>query len=69
MCLGFFIDLSETSLKTVLLNNGNINSSIPLGYAASMNETYDNIMQLSRCIDYNHHKCQVCKGLKVVALV
>ncbi len=40
-----FIDSSKMSVKAVLLHNGNIKPSIPLGYATHMKETYDNIKQ------------------------
>ena len=36
-----FIDSSKTSLKAVLLHNGNIKPSIPVGYSIVRKETYD----------------------------
>jgi arabinogalactan endo-1,4-beta-galactosidase len=38
-----FIDSSKSSLKAVLLHNGNVLPSIPVGYAVSMKESYDNM--------------------------
>ena len=38
-----FIDSSKLSLKAVLLHNKNMLPSIPVGYAAHMKETYENI--------------------------
>ncbi|KAL4713600.1 hypothetical protein ACJJTC_016683 [Scirpophaga incertulas] len=38
-----FIDSSKSSLKAVLLHNGNIKPSIPVAYSVSMKETYDNL--------------------------
>jgi len=35
-----FIDSSITILKAVLLHNGNVFPSIPVGYAIQMKETY-----------------------------
>ena len=64
-----FIDSSKTSLKTVLLHNGNTMPSVPVGYAIHMKETYDNIKQLLTCINYDQHQWQLCGDLKVVALV
>ncbi len=61
-----FIDSSKMSLKTVLLHNGNIKKSIPLSYAAHMKETYNNIKQLFRCINYGQHQWQLYGDLKVV---
>jgi len=40
-----FIDLSKLSLKAVLLHNVNTLPSISVGYAAHMNETYENMKQ------------------------
>ena len=38
-----FIDSSKTSLKAVLLHNGNKFPSVPLSYATNMKETYQNL--------------------------
>ena len=35
-----FTDLSKTSLKAVLLHNGNVLPSIPVGHAIHMKETH-----------------------------
>lgn len=64
-----FIDSSKTSLKAVLLHNGNALPSIPVGYAVHMKETYDNMKQLLRCIKYDQHHWQLCGDLKVIALL
>ncbi|XP_065449041.1 uncharacterized protein LOC103306399 isoform X1 [Chrysemys picta bellii] len=64
-----FIDSSKTSLKAVLLHNGNVLPSIPVGHAVHMKETYDNMKQLLRCINYDQHQWQLCGDLKVVALL
>ena len=50
------IDSSKTSLKAVLLHNGNVLPSIPVGHAVHMKETYDNMIQLLRCIKYEQHQ-------------
>ena len=55
---GLFTDLSKTSLKTVLLHNGNVLLSIPVGHAVHMKETYDNMIQLLRRIKYEQHQWQ-----------
>jgi len=41
-----FVDLSEVSLRTVLLHNGNKHPSIPLAYAVHIKETSANIQGL-----------------------
>ena len=64
-----FIDSCNSSLKAVLLHNGNILPSLPVGYTDHMKETYSNIRQLLRCINYDQHQRQLCGNLKVVALV
>ena len=64
-----FIDSSKTGLKAVLLHNGNVLPSIPVGHAVHMKETYDNMKQLLRCIKYEQHQWQLCGDLKVVALL
>ena len=65
-----FIDSSKTSLKAVLLLHiGNVLPSIPVGHAVHMKETYDNMKQLLRCIEYDQHQWQLCGDLKVVALL
>jgi len=48
-----FIDSSKLSLKAVLLHNGNQHPSIPVGHAAHMKETYENIKQLLNKLEYS----------------
>lgn len=64
-----FIDSSKTSLKAVLLNNGNDLPSVPVAYATSMKETYDNLRKILEKISYDHHQWNVCADLKVVAIL
>jgi hypothetical protein len=64
-----FIDSLKGSLKAVLLHNGNAFPLISVGHAAPMKETYDNLKQPLRCINYNHHARSFCGDLKVVALL
>ena len=64
-----FIDSSKTSLKAVLLYNGNTMLSIPIDYAGHIKETYDNIKVLLKCTNYNQHQWQLPSDLKVIALV
>lgn len=64
-----FIDSSQLSLKAVLLHNGNILPSIPIGHAVHMKETYSNMKQLLECINYDKYKWQLCCDLKVVAIL
>ena len=64
-----FIDSSKLSFKAVLLHNGNRLPSIPIGYAVHMKDTYDNMEQHLKCINYEKHQWQLCGDLKVVALL
>jgi len=64
-----FIDSSKTSLKAVLLHNGSVLPSIQVGHAVHMKETYENMKQLLRCINYDQHQWQLCGDFKVLALL
>lgn len=64
-----FIDSSKTSLKAVLLHNGNEFPSVPLAYATNMKETYENIKILLERIQYEKYKWTVCCDLKVISLL
>lgn len=64
-----FIDSSKFGLKAVLLHNGNEKKSVPIGYSATMKETYDNLARVINLINYSKHEWQVCSDLKVVAIV
>lgn len=64
-----FIDSSKSSLKAVLLHNGNINPSIPVAYSVLMKETYDNLAAILRAINYDDFKWQICGDLKVIAIL
>lgn len=64
-----FIDSSKTSLKAVLLHNGNEYPSVPLAFAAGMKETYENMRLLLTKVNYDNHQWQLCGDLKVIALV
>ncbi|GBM45283.1 hypothetical protein AVEN_36644-1 [Araneus ventricosus] len=63
-----FIDSSKTSLKVVLLANGNDLLSVPVAYSVDMKETYENISRILHkiCSDYNW---KLCPDLKVVAVL
>jgi hypothetical protein len=64
-----FIDSSKLSLKAVLLHNGNDLPSIPVAYAAHMKETYLNIGNVLKSINYSSHKWSICSDLKVVSIL
>ncbi|ESO03183.1 hypothetical protein HELRODRAFT_174081 [Helobdella robusta] len=64
-----FIDASKTSLKFVLLRNGNLLPSIPIVYSTQLKETYGNISNVLIKIKYNGYKWRVCGDLKVIAIL
>ncbi|GFG37027.1 hypothetical protein Cfor_05729 [Coptotermes formosanus] len=64
-----FIDSSKTSLKVVLLHNGNKFPSVPLAYATNMKETYENTKILLEKIQYDKYCWTICCDLKVTALL
>lgn len=64
-----FIDASSSSLKAVLLHNGNKYASVPVAFAARMKETYENIKFLLNRVNYAEHRWNLCADLKVVAIL
>ena len=64
-----FIDSSKLSPKTVLLHNKNMLTSIPVGYAAHMKETYKNMKNLLQCINYEQYCWQLYGDFKVNAIL
>jgi hypothetical protein len=65
----FFIGSSKTSLKVVLLANGNELPSVPVAYSVVMKETYGNVSRILEKINYLDYNWKVCADLKVVALL
>ena len=67
--LRLFIDSYKTSLKAVLLHNGNQKPSVPVAYSKKTKETYESMKHLLACICYHDHKWHICGDLKVVGLL
>jgi hypothetical protein len=63
-----FIDASKTSLKAVLLHNGNKLPSIPVTYAPSTKETYSTMNNILVETDYKKYQWDVCGDFKVIAI-
>ena len=61
-----FIESSKRSLKCVLLHNGNILGSIPIGYSVKLKEEYNNLKKILEIINYSAHECVICVDLKMV---
>src|SRR5258705_1856737 len=64
-----FIDASKTSLKAVLLHNGNVMSSVLVGYASLAKESYELLEHLLKSIKYSDHKWIICGDLKIIAII
>ena len=63
-----FIDSSKTSLKVVLLANGNDLPSVLIAYSMSVKETHENINRILDKICYKDYNWKLCADLKVVVL-
>lgn len=64
-----FIDSSSTSLKAVLLHNGNKFPSIPVAHSAHLKETYENVKLLLEKLNYGCHKWDVCGDFKMLGFL
>ena len=64
-----FIDANKTSLKAVLLHNGNKKPSVPIADSTKTKETYEKMKQLLACIRYDTHQWRVFGDLKVIGLL
>jgi len=65
----FFTDLSNLSLKAVLLHDGNTLPSIPVGHSVHNEESYENMKILTEASNYDKFKCQTFGDLKMIALL
>ncbi|GBN00048.1 hypothetical protein AVEN_192954-1 [Araneus ventricosus] len=61
-----FIDSSKTSLKTVLLHNGNSFASLPLGHSVHLEENYNDLSMILEKINYHEHRWMVCRDFKML---
>lgn len=64
-----FIDSSKSSLKAVLLHNGNEKPSLPLVHATGLKETYESMELLLELLNYREHTWSICGDLKVISLL
>jgi len=64
-----FIDVSKTSLKAVLLHNGNKLPSIPVAYAPSTKETCTTMNNVLVEVDYKKYQWEVCGDFKVITIL
>jgi len=63
-----FIDASKTSLKAVLLHNGNKLPSIPVAHAPSTKEMYTTMNSILVEVDYKKYQWEVWGDFKVIAV-
>lgn len=64
-----FVDSSNTSLKAVLLHNGNEKPSIPIAHAVGMKETYQSMKMILDAVNYKKYEWKIVPDLKVIALL
>ena len=62
-------DASKTSLKAVLLHNGNKLPSIPVAYAPSTRETYITMNNILVEADYKKYQWEACGDFKIIAVL
>ena len=63
-----FINSSKTSLKAVLLHNGNVISSLPIAHVVNMKEAYEAMKTCLEAINYFNNNWKIYADLKVISL-
>ena len=56
-----FTDSSKRSLKRVLLYNGNLHGSIPIGHSVTVKDNYEAVKKMLELIHYDDHKWIMCR--------
>ena len=64
-----FIDSSKSSIKAVLLHNGNLLPSIPIAYSENLREPHESMVFLLEHITYDTYNWRICGDLKVIGLL
>jgi hypothetical protein len=64
-----FIGSSKSSVKGVLLHNGDGFASIPIAYSIHLREIYDSVKLLLKSVNYQAHGWLVCWHFKVIGLL
>ena len=64
-----FIDSSKSSLKAVLLHNGNDYPSGQVGHSVYMRESFENMVFLLDHIKYLQYNWNICCDLRVIGLL
>lgn len=64
-----FIDSGQGSLKVVLLSNGSIHPSVPIGYGRGWKESYDQIKWILNKIGYFKHCWKIIADFKMIGIL
>ncbi|GFV76506.1 uncharacterized protein TNCV_4727261 [Trichonephila clavipes] len=65
----FFYSSKRRSLKAVLLHNGNLYASAPVGYSVHLKECYENHEFILKKLSYSDHKWTIFDDLKVISML
>jgi hypothetical protein len=63
------IDSFQSSLKGVLLHNGNVFASIPVAHSVHVRETCDSLKRLLTSVNCEAHGWLVCGDFRVIAFL
>ena len=61
-----FIDSSQSSLKAVLLHNGNELESLPLAHSVNLKENHKDLALMLQKIKYEEHGWIICDDFKIL---
>lgn len=64
-----FIDGSKTSIKAVLLHNGNVKPSIPVAFVTGMKEEFDVMRDILTLIQYEKYNFKIVADFKVISVL
>ncbi|GBN34857.1 hypothetical protein AVEN_254847-1 [Araneus ventricosus] len=64
-----FIDSYKTSLKAVLLHNGNSFASLPLEYSGHLEENHNDLSMILEKINYQEYRWMVCGDFKMLTML
>ena len=64
-----FLDSRKTSLKAILLDNGNVKPSISIAHAVNIKETYGAIKTCFEAINYSKHNLRIRSNQKIISLL
>ncbi|KAJ8677122.1 hypothetical protein QAD02_012909 [Eretmocerus hayati] len=64
-----FIDSNKTSLKGVLLHNGNEKSPMPVYYGPQVKGCYENVKILLNKVNYEEYRWGICGDFKIISMI